>query len=418
MKALNEGLMEKMLARGNMIAAWKAVKANHGAAGIDGIGIEEFAAHIRPHWEGIQAKVLDGRYKPAPVRRVYIPKGNGQQRPLGIPSALDRLLQQAMLQVLQPLFEPLFSAHSYGFRPGRSAHDAVRASQDFIAGGKNWVVDLDLKSFFDEVNHELLMHQVGQVIRDKRMRHLIGRFLRAGVFEEAKVTKQAKGVPQGGLLSPLLANTYLGALDKELESRGLSFCRYADDSNIYVGSQQAAERVQRSITAWIEKHLKVPINREKSGTGRPWDRQFLGFQPTEDGELKPSPKSLKKLKDRVHEIFSGRARLSSRQLRDEWLTYIRGWCNYFAPATGPEWRRSISGWIRRHIHKCFWLRWHGRKGRARNLLKLGVQLWQIKRCHIYGAAWGMPKHFVMNSALNNKTLKRYGFLTPSDFAAH
>lgn len=417
MNALNEELMEKMLERPNMLAAWKAVKANHGAAGIDGIGIEEFPAHIGPHWETIRAKVLEGRYKPAPVRRVYIPKGNGQQRPLGIPSVLDRLLQQAMLQVLQPQFEPLFSEHSYGFRPGRSAHDAVRAAQGFIAEGKDWVVDIDLKSFFDEVNHDILMNRVAEVVRDKRMLKLTGRFLRAGVFEDGKVTKQAKGVPQGGPLSPLLSNVYLDALDKELESRGLFFCRYADDCNIYVGSQQAAERVFASITAWIEKHLKVPVNRDKSDSGRPWDRQFLGFQPTEEGELRPAPKSMEKLKNRVHEFFTGRRSRTSKELRDEWLSFIRGWCNYYAPANEPQWRQRISGWIRRHIRKCFWLRWHSRKGRVRNLLKLGVQPWQIKRCHIYGAAWPMSAHFVMQSALKNKTLRRYGFLTPSDFAA-
>jgi group II intron reverse transcriptase/maturase len=212
-----------------MLGAWQAVKTNRGAAGIDGISVEEFAAHIGPHWATVRTKVLDGRYKAAPVRRVYIPKGNGQERPLGIPNVLDRLLQQAMLQVLQPLFEPLFSGHSYGFRPGRSAHDAVKAAQGFIAEGKDWVVDIDLKSFFDEVNHEILMTRVAQVVRDKRMLKLIGRFLRAGVYEDGAVTKQARGVPQGGPLSPLLSNIYLDALDKELESRGLSFCRFADD---------------------------------------------------------------------------------------------------------------------------------------------------------------------------------------------
>jgi len=417
MNALNEGMMEQMLQRENMVEAWRSVKANHGAAGIDGVRIEEFAKHIGPHWATIRTKVLEGRYKPAPVRRVYIPKGNGQQRPLGIPNVLDRVLQQAMLQVLQPQFEPLFSAHSYGFRPGRSAHDAVKAAQRFIAEGKDWVVDMDLKSFFDEVNHDILMSRVAQVVRDKGMLKLIGRFLRAGVYEDGTVTKQARGVPQGGPLSPLLSNIYLDALDKELESRGLSFCRYADDCNIYVGSQKAAERVFKSITAWIEKHLKVPVNYDKSDHGRPWERQFLGFQPTEDGALRPAPKAMKKLKDRVHELFSGRRSGTSEQLRDEWQCFLRGWCNYFAPANEPYWRKGVSGWIRRHIRKCFWLRWHGKKGRRRNLLKLGVKPWQLRKCPIYGASWPMSKHPVMHTALDNKTLKRYGFLTPSDFAA-
>jgi len=416
MKTLNEGLMERMLEPKNLSAAWKAVKSNRGAAGIDGISIEEFEEHIRPHWDTVRAKVLDGRYKPAPVKRVYIPKSNGAERPLGIPTVLDRVLQQAVVLTLQPHFEPLFSAHSYGFRPGRSAHDAVKAAQQHIAEGNDWVVDIDLKSFFDEVNHDILMYRVAQVIRDKRMLKLIGRFLRAGVLEDGEVTRSACGVPQGGPLSPLLSNIYLDALDKELETRGLPFCRYADDCNIYVGSRKAAQRVFASITTWIEKHLKIPVNRDKSGNGRPWDRQFLGYQPTEDGQLKPAPKSLEKFKDRVREHFSGLKSRTSKRLRDEWLRYIRGWCNYYALANERYWRKGISGWTRRHIRKCFWLRWHGPKGRRRNLLKLGVRPWRLKRCPLYGASWPMSKHPVMNTALDNQTLKRYGFLTPQDFA--
>lgn len=417
MKALNEDLMERMLESENLRAAWRAVKANRGAAGMDGIGIDAFMEHIRPHWEKVRAKVSEGRYKPAAVKRVYIPKDNGTQRPLGIPTVLDRLLQQAMLQVLQPCFEPLFSAHSYGFRPGRSAHDAVKAAQGFIAGGKSWVVDIDLQSFFDEVNHDLLMHRVAQVVRDKRMLKLIGRYLRAGVYENGQVNRTAKGVPQGGPLSPLLANIYLDALDRELESRGLSFCRYADDCNIYVGSEKAAARVFASVADWIEKHLKVPVNRAKSGTGRPWERQFLGYQPTEAGKLKPSPKALKRLKEQVRKRFTGRTGQTTKELRDNWLRFIRGWCNYFALADEPYWRKDLSGWIRRHIRKCFWLRWHSAKGRKRNLLALGVKPHQLRRCPIYGASWRMSKHPVMQMALKNATLKRYGFLTPSDFAA-
>jgi RNA-directed DNA polymerase len=417
MNALNEDLMEQMLESSNLHAAWQAVKANRGAAGIDGIGIEAFEGHIRRHWEKVKVKVLEGRYKPAAVKRVYIPKSNGGQRPLGIPTVLDRVLQQAMLQVLQPHFEPQFSEHSYGFRPGRSAHDAVKAAQGYIAAGKEWVVDIDLKSFFDEVSHDLLMYRVAHVIRDKRMLKLIGRYLRAGVYEDGKVTVATRGVPQGGPLSPLLANIYLDPLDQELETRGLSFCRYADDCNIYVGSRKAAERVFASVVAWIERHLKVPVNRDKSASGRPWDRQFLGYQPTEDGALKPAPKALDKLKDEVRRRFSGRTSQTSNELRDGWLQYIRGWCNYFALATERSWRKDISGWIRRHIRKCFWLRWHSAKGRRRNLLKLGVHPSRLRRCPMYGSSWPMAKHPVMHSALNNGTLKQYGFLVPSDFAA-
>ena len=417
MKVLNEGLMEQMLESENLRIAWKAVKSNKGAAGIDGIGVNEFIDHIRPYWENVRTKILEGSYKPAPVKRVYIPKGKGTQRPLGIPTVQDRFVQQAMLQVLQPIFEIKFSEYSYGFRPGRSAHDAVKAAQAFVKEGKDWVVDIDLKSFFDEVNHDILMRRVSEEIKDKRMLKLMGKYLRSGVLENGKVTKSAKGVPQGGPLSPLLANVYLDALDKELETRGLSFCRYADDCNIYVRSQKSAERVFKSVSAWIEKNLKIPINREKSDSGRPWDRQFLGYQPTQAGTLKPSPKSVDKYKERVKKLFNGRVSLTSNQLRDVWLKYVRGWCNYFVHADEGYWRKKISGWTRRHMRKCFWLRWHGSKGRKRNLEKLGVHPNSIKRCNLSGSSWPMAKHPAMHSALNNKRLFRLGFLVPLDFAA-
>lgn len=413
---LNEDLMGQMLESENLRIAWKAVKSNHGAAGIDHIEVEDFLEHVRPHWEQLKGKILADGYKPAPVRRVYIPKGRGGRRPLGIPTVLDRFLQQAMLQVMQPRFEESFSPHSYGFRPGRSAHDAVTAARAFVKEGKDWVVDIDLKSFFDEVNHDILMTRVKEKITDKRMLHLLGKFLRSGVFEDGKVTKQAKGVPQGGPISPLLANIYLDVLDKELESRGLSFCRYADDCNIYVCSQKAAERVFESVTQWIEKNLKLPINRDKSDTGRPWERQFLGYQPTEAGELKPSPKATEKYKDRVRSLFTNLNSLTSTQLRDIWQEYVRGWCNYFSIADEPYWRKPLSGWTRRHIRKCFWLRWHGSAGRRRNLEKLGVHPKTIQRTNLTGAAWPAAKSFAMNAALNNKRLLGLGFLVPSDFA--
>jgi len=416
MKVLNEELMEQVLESENLRTAWKGVKANGGSAGIDGIGTGVFMEHMQQHWDKVLAKLCEGRYKPAVVKRVYIAKGGGKQRPLGIPTVLDRMLQQAILQVLQPGFEQTFSEHSYGFRPGRSAHDAVKAAQGYIGQGKQWVVDIDLESFFDNVNHDLLMNRVGEHVRDKRLMKLIGRYLRAGVYEDGKVSKTVKGVPQGGPLSPLLANIYLTPLDNELESRGLSFCRYADDCNIYVSSRKAAQRVYESITSWIEKHFKVPINQDKSDTGAPWDRQFLGYQPTEQSELRPAPKSLERLKREVRRRFSGFTSQTSSQLRDSWLQYIRGWCNYYKLADEPYWRGRISGWIRRHIRKCFWLRWHGAKGRKRNLLKLGLSTRQVSRCALHASSWPAAGHPAMQQALNNKRLKAYGFLVPSDFA--
>lgn len=416
MKVLNEGLMEQMLKPDNIRAAWKAVKANKGSAGIDGISIEDFEDHIRPHWNKVKARIMEGTYKPAPVKRVYIPKGKGQTRPLGIPTVLDRVIQQGLNQVLQVKFDPLFSDHSYGFRPGRSAHDAVKAAQRYVTEGKDWVVDIDLASFFDEVNHDVLMYKVGQVIKDKRILRLIGCYLRAGVYEDGRLTRATKGVPQGGPLSPLLANIYLDPLDKELESRSLSFCRYADDSNIYVGSRKAADRVFNSVTHWIEKNLKIPVNRNKSDTGKPCERQFLGYQITEKCELRPAPKSIEKLKTEVRRQFSGRISARSIELRDKWLMYIRGWCNYYSLSNDRLWHKDLSGWIRRHIRKCFWLRWHGAKGRRRKLRKLGVPTWMLKKCPMHGSSWPMAKHPAMHKALSNKTLNKYGFLVPSDFA--
>lgn len=415
MKVLNENLMEKMLESGNLRVAWSAVKSNHGAAGMDGISIEAFLSHIGPHWETLRAKIGEGRYKPSAVRRVYIPKDGGKRRPLGIPTVQDRLIQQAMLQVLEPYFEPRFSEHSYGFRPGRSAHDAVGAAQGFIAEGKNRVVDMDLKSFFDEVNHDLLMTRIGAVIRDKDILRLLGRYLRGGVCEDGQVNPTRKGVPQGGPLSPLLSNIYLDALDKELEARELSFCRYADDCNIYVGSRKAADRVFASVVAWIEKHLKVPVNRDKSDTGHPWDRQFLGYQPTEEGALRPAPKSLEKLRAEVRRRFSGSRSQTTKELCLGWEQYIRGWCNYYHLADERFWRKTISGWIRRHMRKCFWLRWHKAGGRRRRLLKLGVPNEAI-RINLWGGAWRSAIHPVMQRALTNKTLSNYGLKTPSDYA--
>jgi len=414
---LNEDLMEQMLESESLRLAWKAVKSNKGSAGVDHIEVEEFLDHIRPHWEQLKKKILEGSYKPAPVKRVYIPKGRGQRRPLGIPTVQDRLLQQAMLQVMQPMFEESFSEHSYGFRPGRSAHDAVKAAQAFVKTGKDWVVDIDLKSFFDEVNHDILMHRISKRIPDKRLLKFLGKYLRSGVLVDGKVRKSAKGVPQGGPISPLLANIYLDALDKELESRGLSFCRYADDCNIYVRSQKAAERVFDSVTQWIEKNLKLPVNREKSDTGRPWDRQFLGYQPTKRGDLKPSKKALEKYKTKVRTMFSNLNSLTGKELCKNWQQFVRGWCNYFCLANDRYWRKPLSGWTRRHIRKCFWLRWHGAKGRRRRLTELGVHPNTVKRTHLTGAAWPLATSPAMNSALNNKKLYKLGFHVPFDFAA-
>ena len=409
--------MEQVVGEENLERALRAVKRKRGAAGIDKMTTEELEPHFRRHGTEIRAKLVSGRWTPSPVRRVEIPKPSGGKRQLGIPTVIDRLVQQALLQVLQPIFDPRFSESSYGFRPGRSAHDAVRAAQGYVREGKDWVVDIDIARFFDVVNHDILMRRVAEVIRDKRVLGLIGRYLRAGVLTEGVVVRSAEGTPQGGPLSPLLANIYLDALDRELERRGLRFCRYADDCNIYVGSEAAAKRVLAGITAWIEKHLRLKVNEAKSGAGRPWERKFLGFRLNRQGQVEAAPESVERFKRKVREIWCGNRSVTSRQLRDEWRRYVRGWWGYYRLA---ERRRAIfllEGWVRRHIRKCFWLRWHGATGRRRALRRLGIGERLLKLVPARRGAWRIAANGLLQTALSNATLRRYGFVMPSDLAA-
>lgn len=409
--------LEAVLGRANLQASWMAVKANRGAAGPDGRDIEATQEHLREHWDGIEAKLRTGDYKPGPVRAVRIPKANGGERTLGVPNVQDRLIQQAIHQKLSKRCEPFFSDHSYGFRPGRSAHDAVRAGREYVKSGKKYVVDIDLKSFFDEVDHDLLMHQVGKHVKEKLLKQLIGRILRAPVQrEDGSRYKRGKGTPQGGPLSPLLANIYLHTLDEELENRGLSFVRYADDIAIFVTSARAAERILESIATWIEKNLKVPVNRNKSGSGPSDESSLLGFRIESDARISVSPKSINRMKERVRECWDCRQNLSSEQLRDQWKGYITGWWNYFKLA---DWRREVedlSGWIRRHIRKCFWQRWKTPRGRVNALRRLGVNQRGCGIAYSSRGAWRMARSHGMNQALSNKRLHQYGFILPWTFA--
>lgn len=408
--------MEEVVSKTNVPRALAAVVRNHGAPGIDGMRTTELEAHLKRHWEKIRAKLLAGTYRPTPVRKVEIPKPNGGTRMLGIPTVLDRFVQQLLLQVLTPIFEPLFSQHSHGFRPKRSAHDAVRAAQAYATAGKDWVVDIDISKFFDCVQHDILVFRIGQTIRDKRVLKLVGLYLRSGVMVEGVVIRQTKGTPQGGPLSPLLANIYLDPLDKELEKRGHCFARYADDCNIYVGSEATANRLIQSLLEWIGKHLKLKVNASKSGVGRTWERKFLGFRINRERQIEVSPESLTRLKDRVRQLWRGQQSLTSAQLRDQWLSYIRGWWGYYKLA---EWGKPLfrwSGWIRRHIRKCFWLRWHSWRGRERALRRLGIGNPQLKVAHSSRGAWRLARHAAVQMALNNSRLRQYGFLTPEDLA--
>ena len=302
-KAMNEQLMEEAVSPENWHAAWKAVVRNGGAAGIDGMPCEKLVEHLQRHGDSVREKLLTGRYTPSPVLRVTIPKPGGGERHLGIPTVMDRFVQQLLVQALTPIYERRFSARSYGFRPGRSAHDAVRQAQAYVKEGKCYVVDLDIEKFFDRVHHDLLMHRVRAAVGDVRVRTLIGRYLKAGVMINGVVQESEEGTPQGGPLSPLLANIYLDPLDRELESRGLSHVRYADDCNIYVGSEAAAARVYASIRKWIERELRLRLNETKSGGGPCEGRKFLGLSLSAKGVITVAKQSIERFKDRVRQLW-------------------------------------------------------------------------------------------------------------------
>lgn len=312
-----EGLrqMEAVVERCNLWQAYERVMRNKGAAGVDGLTVSELKAWLQQHWPSVKAALLKGDYMPTAIRKVDIPKPNGGVRTLGIPTVLDRLIQQALLQVLQPEFEPEFSEHSYGFRPGRNAWQAVQRTQGYIREGRRWVVDLDLEKFFDRVNHDILMSRIARKVKDERVLKLIRRYLEAGMMSDGIVSSRTEGTPQGGPLSPLLSNILLTDLDRELERRGHRFCRYADDCNIYVSSKAAGQHAMDAVTAYLEKKLKLRVNRDKSAVARPWDRKFLGYSVTwhKQARLKIANSSLKRLKDKVREIVVGNA---SRKLAD------------------------------------------------------------------------------------------------------
>jgi len=412
-----ETLMETIVADGNYQAALEAVQRNRGAAGIDRMTTEQLEPHLQANWWILKDKLLKGSYVPSPVRRVEIPKPSGGTRMLGIPTVQDRFIQQLLLQALTPIFDPKFSEHSYGFRPGRSAQDAVGAAQQYAQEGRDWVVDLDITKFFDHVNHDILMGRVAQVIRDKRVLGLMGKYLRRGAMVDGLVEASEEGTPQGGPLSPLLANIYLDALDQELEKRGHRFCRYADDCNIYVGSQTAAERTMVSVQAWVEKHLRLKVNAAKSGTGRVWERKFLGFRLDRKKRIGIAPESLGRFKTKVREMWDGRRSCGSNQLRDEWNRYVRGWRGYFRLAEARRPIYELEKWVRRHIRKCFWLRWHGSRGRLRNLRRLGLTGHALGVATSGRGAWRVAAQPELHQALSNSVLRRHGFLFPSGLAA-
>ncbi len=351
-------LMETVVERSNMLQALHQVEGNKGAAGVDGMTVGELRAYLKEQWPGIRESLLLGSYAPKPVRRVEIPKPDGKGvRKLGIPTVVDRLIQQALHQVMSPIFDPRFSRSSYGFRPGRSAHDAVKQAREYVREGRRWVVDLDLEKFFDRVNHDILMARVARKVKDKRVLLLIRRYLQAGVMEAGLMVASVEGTPQGGPLSPLLSNIMLDDLDKELERRGHSFCRYADDCNVYVKSKHAGERVMESLTRFLEQKLRLKVNREKSAGGRPWERKFLGYSTTFHMKtlLKVAPQSVKRFRLKLKDIFRvGRGRNLERFIREDLNPVIRGWANYFRLSETRGMFEALDEWLRRKLRCMLW----------------------------------------------------------------
>jgi RNA-directed DNA polymerase len=370
----NERLMEEVCERENCLRAFKRVKSNKGSAGIDGMTVDDLSAYLKEHWPAIREQLLRGTYKPQPVKRVEIPKPDGGVRQLGIPTVLDRMVQQAVMQVLQGRWDAEFSEHSHGFRPGRSAHQAVAKAQKYIADGRRWVVDLDLEKFFDRVNHDKLMAAVARRVADKRMLKLIRAFLTAGVMENGLVGPVDEGTPQGGPLSPLLSNMVLDELDRELERRKHCFVRYADDCNIYVHSRRAGERVKRSITGFITRRLKLKVNEAKSAVARPVERKFLGFSFTgaKNPQRRIAAKALMRFKQKVREL-TGRTRgISIEQMTKELTSYLRGWKGYFGFCETPSVLERLDQWIRHRLRSIIWKQWKRGKLQFRRLCARGV----------------------------------------------
>jgi len=354
--ALLEPMMEEVCGRENCLRAIRRVKANKGSPGIDGMSVGELPGYLKQHWPVLREQLLSGTYKPKPVRRVEIAKPDGGVRKLGIPTVLDRFIQQAVMQVLQGGWDPTFSEHSHGFRPQRSAHQAVAKAQQYIAEGNRWVVDLDLEKFFDRVNHDRLMAAIARRVNDKRMLKLIRAFLESGVMENGLVSPVEEGTPQGGPLSPLLSNLVLDELDRELERRQHRFVRYADDCNIYVASQRAGKRVMESVTGFIQRRLKLKVNQAKSAVARPQERKFLGFSFTRGAEPKRriAPKALFRCKQRVRELTRRTRGISLEQMTKELASYLRGWKSYFGYSQTPSVLQQLDKWIRRRLRSVIW----------------------------------------------------------------
>ena len=399
-------LIEVMVERENMMRAWKRIKANKGAPGIDGMTVDALWPWLLDNWAQVRDELTRGEYRPQAVLKVEIPKPGGGKRMLGIPTVLDRLIQQALLQVLTPVFDKDFSENSFGFRAGRSAIQAVKQAQNFVHKGKRYVVDMDLEKFFDRVNHDILMSRIARKVEDKRVLKLIRAFLEAGIMDNGVVSPRDKGTPQGGPLSPLLSNILLDDFDKELESRGHSFCRYADDCNIYVSSQRAGERVLASITRFLERKLKLKINQEKSAVARPWKRKFLGYSMTINraAKIKVAPASVKRFKKNIREsVRQGRGRNLGQFIENDLNPKLRGWINYFKHAETKGVFEELDMWIRRKLRNIIWRQWKCPRTRWKKLRQYGLKDYRARKSAYNGrGAWWNSGASHMNAAFPKK----------------
>ena len=406
-------LLEKILQRDNLNAAYKRVKRNGGTSGVDGMTVDEMQSYLKEHGTELIASIRGGWYKPKPVRQKKIPKPDGGTRLLGIPTVIDRMIQQAIMQILQPIFEPTFSDNSYGFRPGRNAQQAIMKAKSYYDNGYSHVVDIDLSKYFDTVNHDILLELVGRKIKDKSVIRLIRKFLKSGVMADGLISPTSEGTPQGGNLSPLLSNIYLTEFDRMLESRGHQFVRYADDCNIYVRSSRAAERVMESCTKFLEGKLRLKVNREKSKTGNPLERKLLGFslyKTEKKSGIRPHEKSLKKFKDNVRKSTSRKQGIPIEIILANLKRYTTGWLGYYAIADMKSQIQRLSQWIRRRIRQILWKQWKKIKTKHDNLKQLGIpdsKAWQWANSRL--GYWRVAGGWILTTTLTNEYLASIGY---------
>ncbi|CVK21925.1 group II intron reverse transcriptase/maturase [Sporomusa sphaeroides] len=406
-------LLEAILHRDNLNAAYLRVKRNGGAPGVDGMAVEEMLPYLKDHKEELLASIRAGWYNPKPVRRVEIPKPDGGKRNLGVPTVIDRMVQQAVVQVMQPMFEPHFSENSYGFRPGRSAHQAMKKAEEYYKQGYIRVVDIDLAKYFDTVNHDILIDRIREVIKDEHVIKLIRKFLKSGVMANGLVSPTTEGTPQGGNLSPLLSNIYLTAFDRMLESRGHKFVRYADDCNIYVKSQRAAERVMTSSTKYLENKLKLKVNQEKSKAGSPLKLKFLGFSLFKTGKrmgIRPHAKSMEKFKNKIRQLTSRKQAKPIPAILNNIRKYTTGWLGYYAIAEMSSKIKSLNEWIRRRIRQIFWKQWKKPSAKFKNLMLHGIpkqkaREWSYSRL----GYWRIAGSWILCRSLTNEYLASIGY---------